>query len=51
MAQQQTVERGMVVSLQYSLHVDEELVESTETTARLNFCKAIRRLSLGWSRP
>ena len=47
MAQKQIVERGMVVSLEYSLHIDEELVESTEDEGPIEFLQGYQEIIPG----
>ena len=47
MTQKQTVERGMVVSLQYSLHIDEELVESTDDDGPIEFLQGYQEIIPG----
>ena len=47
MAQQKTVERGMVVSLQYTLHIDEELVESTDDDGPIEFLQGYQEIIPG----
>ena len=47
MAKQQTVERGMVVSLQYSLHIDDELVENTDDDGPIEFLQGYQEIIPG----
>jgi FKBP-type peptidyl-prolyl cis-trans isomerase SlyD len=47
MAQKQTAERGMVVSLEYTLTIDEELVESTDEDGPIEFLQGYQEIIPG----
>lgn len=50
MAHKQVVERGMVVSLDYSLHIGDELVETTEDEGPIEFLQGYQEIIPGLER-
>jgi FKBP-type peptidyl-prolyl cis-trans isomerase SlyD len=50
MAPKQIVESGMVVSLEYSLHIDEELIESTEDDGPIEYLQGYQEIIPGLER-
>jgi FKBP-type peptidyl-prolyl cis-trans isomerase SlyD len=50
MAENQIVERGMVVSLEYSLHIGDELVETTDEEGPIEFLQGYQEIIPGLER-